>query len=110
MKQRSQTKIFMNKSLNIVATVDQPGLLESLVEKIASRRYDIGYSKEMVPHNWQAIETSSTETYVSGTLSFSGLTNNDDALVNLPFITSMLFTCIKGKEDSYRLLWSSSLS
>jgi hypothetical protein len=36
--------------------------------------------------------------------------NNDDAFVNMPFITSMLFTCIKGKEDSYRLLWSSSLS
>jgi predicted secreted acid phosphatase len=110
MQQQTQTKIFMNKSLNIVATVDQPGLLESLVEKIASRRYDIGYSKEVVPQNWQAIETSSTETYVSGTLSFSGLVNDDDAFVNMPFITSMLFTCIKGKEDSYRLLWSSSLS
>jgi hypothetical protein len=110
MKQQSQTKLFMNKSLNIVAIVDQPGLLESLVEKLASRRYDIGYAKEVVPQNWQAIETSSTETYVSGTLSFSGLMNNDDAFVNMPFITSMLFTCIKGKEDSYRLLWSSSLS
>jgi len=109
MKQQNQTRI-MNKSLNIVATVDQPNLLESLVEKLASRRYDIGYSKEAVPQNWRAIETSSTETYVSGTLSFSGLMSNDDAFVNMPFITSMLFTCIKGKEDSYRLLWSSSLS
>ncbi|TMI77995.1 MAG: hypothetical protein E6H10_17960 [Bacteroidetes bacterium] len=110
MKQQTQTKIVMNKSLNIVAIVDQPNLLESLVEKLASRRYDIGYSKETVPQNWQAIETSSTETYVSGTLSFSGVMSNDDAFVNIPFITSMLFTCIKGKEDSYRLLWSSSLS
>ena len=100
----------MNKSLNIVATVDQPGLLESLVEKLASRRYDIGYSREVVPHNWQAIETSSTETYVSGTLSFSGLMSNDDAFVNMPFITSMVFTCIKGKEDAYRFEWGCSLS
>ncbi|HET9823909.1 MAG TPA: hypothetical protein VFP87_01175, partial [Chitinophagaceae bacterium] len=59
--------------------------------------------------NWRAIETSSTETYMSGTLSFSGLTS-DSTPVNLPFITSMLFTCIKSKEDCYRLLWSSSLS
>ena len=110
MKQQTQKKIFMNKSLNIVAIVDQPGLLESLVEKLASRRYDIGYSKEPVPQDWQAIETSSTETYVSGTLSFSGLMSNDDVSINMPFVTSMLFTCIKGKEDSYRLLWSSSMS
>ena len=100
----------MKHVLHITATLDQPELLENLVEKLASRRYDIGYSRETVPQDWQAVETSSTETYVSGTLSFSGLTNNDDTSVNIPFITSMLFTCIKGKEDDYRLLWSSSLS
>jgi len=100
----------MNQVLQITATLDQPDLLENLVEKLASRRYDIGYSKEIVPQEWQAIETSSTETYVSGTLSFSGLTNSEDASINMPFITSMLFTCIKGKEDDYRLLWSSSMS
>jgi len=100
----------MNNFLNITAKLDQPGLLESLVEKLASRPYDIGYSNETVPQDWQAVETSSTETYVSGTLSFSGLMNNDDATVNMPFITSMLFTCIKGKENYYRLLWSISLS
>jgi len=100
----------MNNILNITATLDQPELLENLVERLASRRYDIGYSRELVPQDWQAIETSSTETYVSGTLSFSGLAKNDDALFNMPFITSMIFTCIKGKEDDYRLLWSSSLS
>ena|SRR5689334_10904212 len=100
----------MNNSLQITATLDQPELLENLVEKLASRRYDIGFSRELVPQDRQAIETSSTETYVSGTLSFSGLINNDDAIINMPFITSMIFTCIKGKEDDYRLLWSSSLS
>jgi hypothetical protein len=100
----------MNQDLHITATLDQPELLESLVEKLASRRYDIGYSREVVPQDWQAVETSSTETYVSGTLSFSGIANNDDASINMPFITSMLFTCIKGKENDYRLLWSSSLS
>ena len=100
----------MNQVLQITAILDQPELLESLVEKLASRRYDIGYSREAVPQDWQAVETSSTETYVSGTLSMSGSMNNDDASINMPFITSMLFTCIKGTEDDYRLLWSSSLS
>ena len=100
----------MNQVLQITAILDQPELLENLVEKLASRRYDIGYSREAVPQDWQAVETSSTETYVSGTLSMSGSMNNDDASINMPFITSMLFTCIKGKENDYRLLWSSSLS
>ena len=102
--------LFMKKPLNITAILDQPYLLESLVEKLASRRYDIGYSREAVPQDWQAVETSSTQTYISGTLSFSGSLNKNDASVNMPFITSMVFTCIKGKEDHYRLLWSSSLS
>ena len=100
----------MNNVIHITATLDQPELLENLVEKLASRRYDIGYSKEIVPQDWQAVETSSTETYISGTLAFSGLMNDDDVSINIPFITSMLFTCIKGTEDDYRLLWSSSLS
>lgn len=100
----------MNNVLHITATLDQPELLESLVEKLASRRYDIGYSRQAVPQEWEAVDSSSTETYVSGTLSFGGLTNNDDASVNMPFITSMLFTCIKGKQGDYKLLCSSSLS
>lgn len=100
----------MNKPLHIEATFDQPDFLESLVERLASRRYDIGYSKEKVPGDWQAIETSSTETFASGTLSFCGFMNNDDASINMPFITSMLFTCIKSKKGDYKLLWSSSLS
>jgi len=100
----------MNRVLNITAILDQPELLENLVEKLASRRYDIGYSREIVPQDWQAVETSSTETYISGTLAFSGLMNDDDVSINIPFITSMLFTCIKGTEDEYRLLWCSSLS
>jgi hypothetical protein len=100
----------MNKSLHITAILDQPGLLESLVEKLATRRYDIGYSNEPVPYGLQSIEPSSIETYLSGTLSFSGLTKNENDSINLHFITSMLFTCVKGKEDPYRLAWSCSLS
>jgi hypothetical protein len=96
----------MKKVLNISATFDQPGLLESLVEKLACRRYDIGYGKEKVPANYTAIETSSTETFVSGTISF--MDNNEE--INMPFITSFLFTCTKPGNDPYKLTWSASLS
>jgi hypothetical protein len=103
-------KLYMlNKLLHIDAIVDQPGLLENLVEKLASRRYDIGYCSEAVPGEWVPVEVSSAETFVSGNLSFSASTENDEP-INMPFITPMLFTCTKEKDDSYRLLWSCSLS
>jgi hypothetical protein len=60
-----------------------------------------------MPVNWQALETSSTQAYVSGTLSFSDGNEN----MNMPFITEFLFTCIKtAKDESYKLTWASSLS
>ena len=81
----------MNNTLLISATLDQPGFLEDLVEKLAYRHYDIGYSKAEVPRNWKAFETSSTETYVSGTVAIA----EQDVFINMPFITRFLFTCIK---------------
>lgn len=96
----------MNKALHITAILDQPGLLEDLVEKLAHRRYDLGYSNETVPAPFQAIETSSTETYVSGTVSLA--VNNQ--IINMPFITSFVFTCTKAKHEAYKLGWGSSLS
>jgi hypothetical protein len=96
----------MKKSLNINTTFDQPDLLADLVVRLAGRRYDIGYSNERMPLNFEALETSSTETYVSGTVALSDKMEN----INMPFITSFLFTCIKGKKDPYQLTWAASLS
>src|ERR1051325_9668601 len=98
----------MKNSLHITASLDQPGLLESLVERLASRRYDIGFCREEMPVNWEALEVATTETYVSGTLSLTDVTNTE--YLSVSFITPMLFTCIKGNDDAYRLRWSSSLS
>ena len=96
----------MKKVLHISTSFDQPDLLEDLVEKLAGRRYDIGFGRERMPLNFEALETSSTETYTSGTISF---TDNDEN-INMPFITSCLFTCVKGKDNEYRLTWAASMS
>jgi hypothetical protein len=96
----------MKNSLHIIAIFDQPGFLETLVEKLADRRYDIGYSKTTVPEDSEAIETSSTETYTSGTVAI----DDTDELINMPFITRFLFTCTKKEDEHYKLAWSSSLS
>ena len=96
----------MKNSLHITAIFDQPGFLETLVEKLADRRYDIGYSKTTEPEDSEAIETSSTETYTSGTV---GIDDNDE-VINMPFITHFLFTCTKEEDGPYKLAWSVSLS
>ena len=97
----------MNNTLHISAALDQPELLENMVEKLAYRTYDIGYGKALVPKSLQAIETSSAEIYVSGTVEFIF---KKDERIRIPFITNFLFTCTKGKNDPYKLTWSMSLS
>lgn len=106
MRKQKTKFIVMDKNLHISAIFDQPGFLESFVEKLADRRYDIGYSKAVVPEDSEALETSSTETYVSGTVAIA----DKGEIINMPFITCFFFTCTKEKEEPYKLAWGSSLS
>lgn len=97
----------MDHVLHIHTQFDEPHLLQSLIEKLASRRSDIGYGKEKVPGEAVAIDTSTTEAYVSGTICMEGAEDH----FAIPFVTSFLFTCIKPGDDSnYHLNWASSLS
>ena len=102
----------MKQTLQISATFDKPQLLQNLVEGLAYRRYELGFSKQTMPPGFKAQETSTTETFVSGNiaLAFSANTERGKERINMPFNTCFLFTCIKGKSDPYQLIWSSSLS
>lgn len=97
----------MKKLLHISAAFDQPELVQNLVERLAYRKYDIGYGNEKMPEGWKALETSSTEAYVSGTLKIDGF---DKEHFDMPFISCFNFTCIKGYGDPYKLIWTSSLN
>lgn len=96
----------MNNNIHIAATLDSPELLENLVEQLAYRRYDLGYGLQRVPVDSEALETSSSTIYLSGTI----LLNNKQEQFHIPFITSFLFTCVKGTDGIYKLAWSTSLS
>ncbi len=97
----------MKQALHIAAIFDEPELMQNLVEKLAYRRHDAGFCNEKVPDGSEALETSSTEAYVSGTV----ILESDDAeTVRMPFITCFMFTCIKAAEEPYQLSWSFSLS
>lgn len=97
----------MKQHLHISAAFDQPAFVQNLVERLAYRRYELGYGNEKVPRGLKALETSSAETYVSGTLAIDVA---GEELINMPFITCFLFTCVKGNTDPYQLIWSNSLS
>jgi hypothetical protein len=96
----------MKKALHISAAFDQPEFVQDLVERLADRRYDFGFGNQRMPKGLKALETSSTETYVSGNLAIDSAGEQ----INMPFITAFLFTCVKGKTDPYQLIWSASLS
>ena len=99
-------KQVQESQLMISALIDEAPLLTNLVEKLAHRRVDLGYSRKLVPPDWQAIETSSLEAFVSGDINILG----EGEYINSPFVTCFLFTCVKAKKGEYSLSWSSSLS
>ena len=55
----------MNNSIHITAMLDEPDLLDFMVERLAYRRTDIGYGSQKVPENTEALETSSATIYLS---------------------------------------------
>jgi hypothetical protein len=93
-------------AIAIIATLEEPDLLQVLVEKLAECNVDIGYSLQQVQPGWKAIDTSSIEVMASVGIHFSH--KNDSA--NTSFVTSFLFTCIKSVHGKYDLTWSHSLS
>lgn len=99
----------MKQNLHINASFDQPEFLQDLVEKLAYRRYEFGFTRMAMPSGLKALETSSTEAYVSGTMGIEFPPGTEEK-INMPFITCFLFTCIKGYGDPYKLIWSTSLS
>ncbi len=93
-------------SLAISITVDEESLLRNLVEKLAHRRYDLGYLHQAMPEGWQAMETSSIEAYVSGTMDIS----HKDGNIDIAYTTCFSFTCIKIEGEENSLAWVNSLS
>jgi len=106
-KQEGNSRTGIEKSnIVITARLAELGLLKSLVEDLANRRNDIGYGVEKVQPGFQAIETSTIEAHVSVELSLSSKTER----INIDFVTSFLFICVKGKWLNYNFNWANSLS
>lgn len=94
----------MKKRLEITASFDKPELLECMVEQLAHRKNETSTCGVIVPGSIQSVATSTTETFVSGTVE---VIDKDEEL-RIPFITSFIFTCIKESSESYKLNWAIS--
>jgi hypothetical protein len=90
----------------VAATIDELLFLQSLVTKLASKPYDIGNKRQKTLAEWEAMETSSLEAYVSGQLSFT----DSSEKVDMSFTTAFLFTCTRLNKEGYDLSWVNSLS
>lgn len=92
--------------LKVNITLDEIRFLQGLLENLADRKKDLGFSEQAVPGDYAAIETSSVEAYISGDIRLS-----DEVLrITAPYITGFLFTCTKDKGGIYQMTWLSSLS
>lgn len=100
----------MKKDFHISTLVDEPALLENLVEKLASRHTSMIHPQEMVTSDLETVDTASTQTFVSGTLQIEQGDGQEALLIKTPFITQFYFTCIRESEDEYGLEWSMCLS
>ncbi len=96
----------MKQILHIEADFDKPELLKSMVEKLVMRRTESNKPSTGSPLHHKAIETSSTEAYVCGSVSL----NDDESVIRMPFDSSFIFTCIKGSNNLYEVTWGMSLS
>ena|SRR5438477_6410951 len=90
----------------VVVTIDEIPLLKNIVEKLAHRRYEIGFSLQPVPNGWVAVDPSSVEAYVSGSIELA----NDNEPISLAYTTCFAFTCLKTARGMNKLCWINSLS
>lgn len=97
----------MKKKIFITASFDRPDLVESIAAVFASRQYETGFVKPRLQGEWQPINTSSIENYVTGNFE---ITYGETDLLRIPFITCFLFSCTKEKNNPYKMGWSFSLS
>lgn len=91
--------------MNVIACLEEPEILQRLVEKLAIRFTDFN-DGDLLTEEWKAVDTSSLEGYANGDI----LLSNENHLINSLFDTCFIFTCIKEKNRNFQLTWVCSLS
>ena len=88
----------------ITANVEEPCMLQVLVETLAESKPHLPNRFIQVQRGWKILLSSSIEARISGHINVS-----DKKTIEIPFVTCFLFTCLKTK-GKHELKWSNSLS
>src|ERR1043165_10000164 len=88
-----------NPAILVTAFIEEPDILQILVEKLAEYNYGIDNSLKQIPSDCQRIEISSIEAMVSGRMIMS----SEDGLTEIPFVTAFLFTCTKSAKNQHNV-------
>lgn len=91
--------------LMIDANVEDPSLLQLLVETLAECNPGFNNSYKKVQRGWRSIKTSTIQTRVHGDITFVAKKKK-----HITYATCFVFTCTKQLKGKYDLTWSSSLS
>lgn len=92
--------------LIVSVTLDAAPLLTNMVEKLAHRRYQLGFSKELMPEGFRAVDSSTIEAYVSGCMDIE----ESNEYIALSYTTCFSFTCTRVLGGPNKLCWVNSLS
>jgi hypothetical protein len=91
--------------MTVDTNVEDPSLLQLLVETLAECNPGFKNSYKKVQRGWRSIKTSTIQTRVSGNICFASKKNK-----NISYATCFVFTCTKQMKGKYDLTWSNSLS
>jgi hypothetical protein len=105
MKKPSKRNVTEISGVAVSAFLEEPEVLQRLVEKLAHRSEEYLCS-ELLHDDWEPIQFSSLEGYANGGLVLS----DAKELVNSIFDTCFLFTCTRIRNTNYQLTWVCSHS
>lgn len=100
------------KSVESKINIADPALVTAITRW---KKDDNGFNKKedgYVPQGFENISWSSAFSKISGNVEIAFVTAKDEKInhLSIPFNSWFLFSCIKGKEESYKIGWAVSLS
>ncbi len=97
---------FEKKTLQVSVSLLEQNMMVNIIERIVDKQYNNNYPFQKIQPNWNTIQTTSIEAYANGDISIS----SEMESIDMYFVSSFIFTCIKDRDSKNMISWSSSLS
>lgn len=90
----------------VTTSVNEPVLMKLIVEELAAKRNNMSMAGQKIDHNLVAVDTSSPESFVTGSIDVE----YNSLQLSIPYVTGFIFTCLKSKRPFFEMQWAMSLS